>query len=59
MSERWEELGGQRHEKVAVKAVKRVLIRHTCNHPDAHICPWIDLPDGKVARCNCPTEERS
>jgi hypothetical protein len=29
--------------------------RHGCNHTDAHICPWLDMPDGTVARCDCDT----
>lgn len=27
--------------------------RHVCNHPDGHICPWLDQLDGTVTRCSC------
>jgi hypothetical protein len=29
---------------------------HNCEmHVDGHRCPWLDLPDGSVARCDCDT----
>jgi hypothetical protein len=29
---------------------------HNCEmHLDGHRCPWLDLPDGTVARCDCDT----
>ena len=30
--------------------------RHNCaGHPDGHVCPWVNMPDGSVKRCDCTT----
>lgn len=34
--------------------------RHDCRqHPDGHVCPWVDRPDGRVERCPCPPMENT
>jgi hypothetical protein len=64
MSERWEDLGGRLHSagqrKTTAKTKRQkgaenpTVERHECNHPDGHVCPWIDHEDGTISRCDCP-----